>query len=126
VQKRLLGADSEHPGTMANATNLASSLSRQGKHADAERIQREVLGAQKRVLGAKHPDTLTCASNLAMSLSNQGKYADAERIQREVTVTGPVHEVLRRVRGAEHPGTLTTGHQQSGWVPRRPRQVRRG
>ncbi len=75
------------------------------KYAEAEQIQREVLGVQKRVLGAEHPDTLTSACNLAASLrlSYQGKYADslavdAERIQREVHHDG----VQTRVLGAEH------------------------
>ena len=38
---------------LATAGNLAMSLSKQGKHADAERIQREVLGLQKRLLGPR-------------------------------------------------------------------------
>jgi hypothetical protein len=95
----LLGA--EHPDTLTSANNLAWSLSSQGKHADAERILREVFGARKRVLGAEHPNTLLSASNLATTLSDQGKHADAERIQREV------HEVLKRILGAEHPNTLS-------------------
>jgi hypothetical protein len=69
-------------------------------HADAERINREVLGVQKRVLGAEHPSSLTSAGNLAASLGKQGKYAEAERIEREV------HGTRKRVLGAEHPHTL--------------------
>jgi hypothetical protein len=98
----VLGA--EHPSTLASANNLATSLSNQGKHADAERIGREVHEVQKRVLGAEHPSTLASANNLATSLSNQGKHADAERIQREV------HEVVMRVLGAEHPHTLASAN----------------
>jgi hypothetical protein len=102
VQRRVLG--DEHPHTLTSANNLALSLSRQGKHAEAERIQREVLGAsvQRRVLGEEHPETLTSAVNLASSLSGQGKHAEAERIKREVL------GVERRVLGDEHPSTLTT------------------
>ena len=37
VQKRVLGA--EHPGTLTTASNLAQSLSRQGKHAEAEGLK---------------------------------------------------------------------------------------
>ena len=55
----------EHPDMLASASSLASSLLRQGKHAEAERINREVLGARRRVLGEEHPDTLRSASNLA-------------------------------------------------------------
>ena len=40
-------------------------------------MQREVLAARKRVLGAERPGTLTTASNLAISLSSQGKHAEA-------------------------------------------------
>jgi hypothetical protein len=89
---------------LTSASNLAISLVDQGKYADAERIEREVLGVKKRVLGAEHPSTLTSTSNLATSLSYQGKYADAERIQREVL------GVQKRVLGAEHPDTLTSGN----------------
>ena len=51
-----------------SANNLAGSLSGQGKHAVAERINRKVLEVRQRVLGAEHPDTLASANNLAMSL----------------------------------------------------------
>jgi hypothetical protein len=102
MRTRVLGA--EHPGTLAVAGNLAASLFYQRKHADAERIQSEVLEVHKRVHGAEHPDTLATASDLAGSLSRQGKFADAERIGREV------HGVQKRVLGAEHPDTLRSAH----------------
>jgi hypothetical protein len=97
---RVLGA--EHPDTLSTAGNLAMSLSRQGKHADAERIQREVHGVLKRVLGAEHPNTLKIESILAMFLSNLGKLAEAEQM---------LHATLascRRVLGPTHPTTLQT------------------
>jgi hypothetical protein len=97
-----LGA--EHPDTLRTAGNLAQSLSGQGKYAEAEQIEREVLDVKRRVLGEEHPSTLTTANNLAASLSRQGKHADAERIHREVL------GAERRVLGAEHPGTLTTAN----------------
>ena len=36
-------------------------------------MQREVLAAQERKLGADHPDTLTTSNNLASTLWKQGK-----------------------------------------------------
>ena len=63
VRKRVLGA--EHPHTLTVAGNLSRSLSGQGKYADADRIERQLLEVQKRVLGAEHPSTLTSAANLA-------------------------------------------------------------
>jgi tetratricopeptide (TPR) repeat protein len=81
--------------------NLAGSLALQGKHAEAEKMQREVLTEMKRLLGEEHPNTLTTAGNLADSLVRQGKYDEAEKMQREVLA------VTTRVLGAEHPNTLT-------------------
>ena len=66
VQKRELGA--EHVNTLITAGNFASSLSKQGRHAEAEKMQREVLAVQHRELAAEHTNTLATASNLALSL----------------------------------------------------------
>ena len=48
------------------AVNLATSLSSQGKYDEAEKMQREVLAVDQRVLGAEHPDTLSTAGKLAL------------------------------------------------------------
>ena len=87
----------EDPARLEAAHNLAASLSSQGKHAEAEKMEREVLAVEKRVLGAGHPDTLTTAGNLASSLSGQGKYAEAEEMEREVLA------VEKRVLGRSIP-----------------------
>jgi hypothetical protein len=65
VQTRVLGA--EHPETPANAGNLASSLSRQGKYADAGATQREVHWALRRAIGAEHPHTLMRPQGLPLA-----------------------------------------------------------
>jgi hypothetical protein len=96
----VLGA--EHPDTLTTANNLTWSLSKQGNHADAERIQREVHGVRKRVLGAEHPDTLSVAGYLAVSLANKGKYTEAEQILHAA------FESLQRVLVPVHPNTLKT------------------
>jgi hypothetical protein len=46
-RKSVLGA--EHPGTLSAADNLARTLADQGKCAEAEEMQREVLAVRKRV-----------------------------------------------------------------------------
>ena len=92
----------EDPNTLMTAGNLALSLTRQGKYAHAERIQREVLGVQKRVFGAEHPSTLTSASNLASYLAGQNKYVEAEQILQATLASS------RRVLGPAHPNTLQT------------------
>jgi hypothetical protein len=45
VLRRVLAGE-EHPHTLTSANNLAASLSGQGKHAEAERIERKVLGVK--------------------------------------------------------------------------------
>ena len=72
------------------------------KRAEEERIEREELGAKRRVLGEEHRSTLTTVCNLPSSLQYQGKHAEAERIEREVL------GVERRVLGEEHPHMLMT------------------
>jgi hypothetical protein len=100
MEKRVLGP--EHPATLTGASNLAESLKHQGEHADAERIQREVLGVRRRVLGAEHPSTLKTAANLAQSLTCQGRYGEAEQILQAVLKS------FQRVLGPTHPNTLQT------------------
>ena len=46
------------------AHNLGACRLCDGKYAEAERIQREALGARRRVLGEEHPATLASATNL--------------------------------------------------------------
>jgi hypothetical protein len=82
--------------------NLARSIGGQGKHAEAEQMQRELLDVKRRVLGPEHPGTLATMGNLARSLDGQGKHTEAEPLQRELL------DVKRRVLGPEHPDTLAT------------------
>jgi hypothetical protein len=92
----------EHPRTLATVNNYAFSLGAQGKHAEAEQMERELLDVHRRVLGPEHPHTLGTMNNYAFSLGAQGKHAEAEQMFRELL------DVQRRVLGPEHPHTLTT------------------
>ncbi len=58
----MLGA--EHPNTLTSANNLAMSLYKQGKHAEAEQMLHAALASRQRVLGPAHPDTLGTARSL--------------------------------------------------------------
>jgi uncharacterized protein (DUF2267 family) len=99
---RVCDEEEESAERLRAAGNLADTRRGQGQYAEAERIEREVLGVLRRVLGEEHPDTLTSAGKLAASLSDQWQYAEAERIHREVL------GARRRVLGEEHPDTLTS------------------
>ena len=85
---------------LSAAANLASSLSEQGKHGEAEQLNRELLAVRRRVLGVEHPCTLAAANNLASTIWRQGRWAEAEQLEREVLA------VQTRVLGTEHPDTL--------------------
>jgi hypothetical protein len=104
------------------AGNLAECRRCNGQYAEAERINREVFAACRRVLGDGHPrakmpclarslklaDTLESAGNLANALRDQGKSGEAEQIERELL------GVRRGVLGEEHPDTLeAAGHLAS-------------
>jgi hypothetical protein len=82
VQKRVLGE--EHPDTLATAINLSYSLCDQGRHEEAEAMDRKLLAVDKRVLGEEHPDTLMTARNVAESIHVQGRHAVAEAMDREL------------------------------------------
>jgi tetratricopeptide (TPR) repeat protein len=99
---RVRGRAEDDSERISAASYLGSSLSEQGKHTEAEALQRQVLEVEELVLGPEHPDTLTAKDNLANSLSGQGKDTEAEVLQRQVL------EARERVLGPEHPHTLTT------------------
>jgi hypothetical protein len=87
---------------MTTACNLARTLGNQGKCAEAQTMYREVLVAERRVLGPEHSSTLAAASNMGYVLNGQGKHGEAEITFREVLV------VQRQVLRPEHPHTLMT------------------
>ena len=105
---RVVDQAEESDERLAAARNLAQCRQSQGKHAEAERIFREVLGVHRRVLGEEHLMSLDTAACVALSLWYQAKHADAERINREVL------GVYRRVLGEEHPRTLNSAHNLAG------------
>ena len=55
--------------------------SRQGRHAEAEELEFEVLEASRRVRAAGHPETLRAAGNLAITHDNLGKHAKAAAVR---------------------------------------------
>ena len=85
---------------MGAAINLGTSLDRQGQHAEAAAMFREVHGVQQRMLGPEHPDTVSTAMYIAKGLRIQGEHAAAAALFREA------HEVQTRLLGPEHENTL--------------------
>ncbi|RYP11613.1 hypothetical protein DL767_011567 [Monosporascus sp. MG133] len=98
--KRKLGAD--HPDTLANMANLASTYRSQGRWKEAEKLEVQVMESRKTKLGADHPDTLTIMANLASTYRSQGRWKEAEKLEVQVIKTS------KTKLGADHPSTLTS------------------
>ena len=91
-----------HPSTLTSTNNLALVLNSQGKYEEAEKMHRQTLAMEEKVLGAEHPSTLTSTNNLALVLNSQGKYEEAEKMHRQTLA------MEEKVLGDEHPSTLTS------------------
>jgi tetratricopeptide (TPR) repeat protein len=70
-------------GAATAYNNLATSLTEQGRHAEAEKYCRKALTARARLLGEEHPTTVYSYNTLALSLYGQGRYAEAEEAFRK-------------------------------------------
>ena len=74
---------------------LCRPLREQGQYAEAERLQRDTLDVERRVLGSENPDTLASVAELAIILDNEARYPEAEKLAQEALDTD------RRVLGVE-------------------------
>ena len=52
-------------------------------YAQAEKLHREVLGIDRRVLGPDHPDSIDALEILAVDLSHEGRFSEAATLFRE-------------------------------------------
>jgi tetratricopeptide (TPR) repeat protein len=93
----------DHPARMAARRALAFAVAEQGRNQDAERLYRDVLADQERVLGRDHPLTLTTRFELARVLGFV-RPTGAERPHRQVLAD------QERVLGHDGPVTLATRH----------------
>jgi tetratricopeptide (TPR) repeat protein len=67
---------------------LADTLADQGRYAEAEKLFRETLDIQRRLLGPEHPDTATSAYNVACMLARRGNRDEALSLLREAVDHG--------------------------------------
>ena len=68
--------------------NLSTMLVMEGRYGDADKLERETLDIQRRVLGPNHPDTAMSTYNLAGIAAHQGKLDEALSLLREATDHG--------------------------------------
>jgi hypothetical protein len=80
-------------------------LQHQGKHEEAEKMEKRALKGGEKVLNTEHPDALTNVSNLVFVLPHRGEKEETEEVEKQAL------EGREQVIGAEHPNTLTSkGH----------------
>jgi eukaryotic-like serine/threonine-protein kinase len=63
--------------------NLADSLSKLGNWSEAEKLWRETLNVERKILGPDHPLTALSSYNLACVTLQQGKRTEALALLRE-------------------------------------------
>ncbi len=68
IRKTKLGAN--HPDTLTNMANLASTYKNQGRWKEAEKLDVQVMEIRKTKFGANYPDMLTNIANLASTYKN--------------------------------------------------------
>jgi len=81
---------------------LAETVEQEGRYTEAEKMGRELIEMERRVIGPESPDVLGTMANLAGTLLYEGRYAEAEKLARETVA------LESRVLGPEHPTTLQT------------------
>jgi tetratricopeptide (TPR) repeat protein len=77
---------------------LATLLTEELRFAEADKLHRQVIEAQRRTLGPEHAATLLSMGNLGFDLIEEKNYSEAEKVLREALaglrrVLGPSHEV---------------------------------
>jgi hypothetical protein len=70
----------EHPFTLTNINNLASTYLNQGRRKEAEELFAWGLQTSLRVLGQEHPSTLTNMENIGSTYRDQGRWKEAEKL----------------------------------------------
>src|SRR5215469_3173710 len=100
---------------MGSMNNIAYTLEKEGRYAEAESVYRDALQIQRRVLGLEHPDTLLTMDNLNNTLAEQGRYTDAEKLCRQTL------DIRAKILGPEHRDTATSKYELAGLLARQGR-----
>lgn len=93
--------DRMHLVTMLSCSNsLCLILSLQGKHGEAEQLQRRFVERAEKALGERHKATLTSVWYLAVIVKASGRIAEA------IPLYSRAAEISKALFGSEHPQTL--------------------
>jgi Tetratricopeptide repeat len=107
TSKTVLGP--EHPSTLTSMSNLASTFWNEGRWAEAEKLDVQVMETRKTVLGPEHPDTLTSMWNLSYTWKQQGRDNNALAML-EICVP-----LLNQQLGSNHPYAISATATLKEW-----------
>jgi len=68
---------------------------KEGRFAEADKLQTQVIAAKRRVLGPSHASTLQSMEFEALVLSGEGRYAESDKMFQEVIDIGRQDESAR-------------------------------
>ena len=88
--------------TLLTMHDQAWALLQEGQVEEAERLERNLIDLQRRVMGPDHDDTVNTMGELAFTLCQEGKCAEGVKLNREVL------EEQKRTIGPDARGTLIT------------------
>ena len=66
---------------------LSVTMMKEGRYAEADKLQSQIIEIKTRVLGPTHTSTLQSMEMEALVLSREGHYADSEKMFRDVIET---------------------------------------
>ena len=92
----------EHTDTLQSMTNLARLYKDKRMFAASEKLSRDVLAIQSRILSPRHPDLLRSKNNLAVLLITMKQFDEALALLEETL------DSMRAQFGESHPETLDT------------------
>jgi tetratricopeptide (TPR) repeat protein len=101
IQRQLRGTE-PHPDLAEAINNLAFVYEEKSDHDDAEKLFREGLAMNRRLLGDKHKELATGLSNLAYVLQEKGDLSRAEATFRQAL------DMQRELFGNVHPDVALT------------------
>src|SRR5260370_38507483 len=87
-------------------TNLANMLFLEGGYGDAEKLAREALAIQRRVLGPDHPDTAMSTYNLGGIALHKGKPDEALSLLRDAVDHGLALNIALHLENDPHLAAL--------------------
>jgi Tetratricopeptide repeat len=101
--------DRDVPSRARGQPNLASTYWNQGRWAEAEKLEVQVMETSKTALGLDHPSTLLSMRNLSYTLKGLGRHPEA------LSLLQTCVQLQEQRLGLAHPDTVTAMADLKAW-----------